>query len=111
MRTIFALDVSLVYTGALLHVPNSHQTVEEVTEDGAPAGKKDFIIWEPPRLLEGSSQTHASPVAEATGLMRYLMKRGVRVILFCKASIWRIQTQLVINPITQIRKSCEHVQY
>ncbi|KZV69057.1 DEAD/H helicase [Peniophora sp. CONT] len=74
MRTIFGLD-----------------TVEEVTEDGAPAGKKDFVIWEPPRLLEGSSQQHASPVAEATGLMRYLMKRGVRVILFCK-----------------IRKSCEH---
>lgn len=26
-------------------------------------------------------------MAEATGLMRYLMKRGVRVILFCKVRL------------------------
>ena len=27
---------------------------------------------------------HKSPLAEATRLMRFLMERGVRVILFCK---------------------------
>ncbi|KAI0030364.1 DEAD/H helicase [Vararia minispora EC-137] len=63
-------------------------TVEEITEDGAPSGRRDFIIWDPP-LIEGSQQ-RASVFTEATGLMRYLMKRGVRVIMFCK-----------------IRKSCE----
>ncbi|TFK54805.1 P-loop containing nucleoside triphosphate hydrolase protein [Heliocybe sulcata] len=74
MRAIFGLD-----------------DVEEITEDGAPSGRKDFLIWNPPPMdeVDPSLGRHSS-LGEATGLMRALMKRGVRVIMFCK-----------------IRKTCE----
>jgi DEAD/DEAH box helicase domain-containing protein len=59
--------------------------VEEITEDGAPSGKKDYLVWNPaykdsniPTLGRNGS------MSEATELMRFLMMRGVRVILFCK---------------------------
>ncbi|KAF8078143.1 P-loop containing nucleoside triphosphate hydrolase protein, partial [Lyophyllum atratum] len=45
--------------------------IEVVTEDGAPSGRKDFL------------GRHSS-ISDATRLMRHLMKRGIRVILFCK---------------------------
>ncbi|KAI0928397.1 hypothetical protein AcW1_005652 [Taiwanofungus camphoratus] len=65
--------------------------VEEVTEDGAPSGRKDFLVWNPPLIdpVDPSSGRRSS-MLEATRLMRFLMARGIRVILFCK-----------------IRKSCE----
>ncbi|EAU88392.2 DEAD/H helicase [Coprinopsis cinerea okayama7 len=63
----------------------SENEVHPVTEDGAPSNKKDFLVWNPPLIdpLEPSLGTK-SAMNEATSLMRFLMKRGVRVILFCK---------------------------
>ncbi|KAG5645882.1 hypothetical protein DXG03_005029 [Asterophora parasitica] len=70
MRNIFGVDAD---------------TIEVVTEDGAPSGKKDFLVWNPTYIDENvPSLGRHSSVSEATGLMRFLMKRGVRVILFCK---------------------------
>ncbi|KAI0831138.1 DEAD/H helicase [Trametes gibbosa] len=65
--------------------------VEEVTNDGAPSGRKDFLVWNAP-LKDPMDPTlgRIHSMTEATRLMRFLMTRGVRVILFCK-----------------IRKSCE----
>ncbi|KAH9901228.1 DEAD/H helicase [Cubamyces lactineus] len=65
--------------------------VVEITEDGAPSGRKDFLVWNPP-LKDPMDPTlgRLNSMTEATKLMRFLMARGVRVILFCK-----------------IRKSCE----
>ncbi|KAI9064267.1 P-loop containing nucleoside triphosphate hydrolase protein [Trametes sanguinea] len=65
--------------------------IVEVTEDGAPSGRKDFLVWNPP-LKDPIDPTlgRLNSMTEATKLMRFLMARGVRVILFCK-----------------IRKSCE----
>jgi DEAD/DEAH box helicase domain-containing protein len=61
------------------------QDVVEVTKDGAPSGRKDFLVWNPPYVEASARQLgRQSSLAEATGLMRFLMKRGVRVILFCK---------------------------
>ena len=61
------------------------QDVVEVTEDGAPSGRKDFLIWKPPlKDPQDPGSGHKSALSEATRLMRYLMARGVRVILFCK---------------------------
>ena len=59
--------------------------VHAVSEDGAPTSGKDFIVWNPPFIdpME-PSLGRASSMSEATGLMRHLMKKGVRVILFCK---------------------------
>ena len=61
------------------------EDVHGVSEDGAPTSGKDFIVWNPPFIdpLE-PSLGQMSSMSEATGLMRYLMKQGVRVILFCK---------------------------
>ncbi|THH10992.1 hypothetical protein EW146_g8195 [Bondarzewia mesenterica] len=67
------------------------QDVEAITEDGAPSGRKEFLIWECPLIDQmDPNMGRRGPLTEATGLMRYLMKRGIRVILFCK-----------------VRKSCE----
>lgn len=61
------------------------QDVEEITEDGAPSGIKDYIVWDPPCVDEQAPKLGKnSSISEATGLMRFLMKRGIRVILFCK---------------------------
>jgi len=64
-----------------------HEVVA-VTEDGAPSSGKEFLVWDPP-LIDPLQPTlgKASSMSEATGLMRFLMKRGVRVILFCKVSL------------------------
>ncbi|KAG6833473.1 hypothetical protein H0H87_006045 [Tephrocybe sp. NHM501043] len=59
--------------------------IEVVTKDGAPHGIKDFLVWNPTYIDEKvPSLGRHSSVSEATNLMRFLMKRGVRVILFCK---------------------------
>lgn len=59
--------------------------VEVITEDGAPTGRKDFIIWQPsPIDLEDPSLGRQSSITEGTRLMRFLMTRGIRVIMFCK---------------------------
>ncbi|KAH9951273.1 DEAD/H helicase [Amylocystis lapponica] len=74
MRNIFGID-----------------DIEVITEDGAPSGRKDFLVWNPP-LIDAidPSLGRQSSMSEATRLMRFLMARGIRVILFCK-----------------IRKTCE----
>lgn len=56
------------------------ESITVVTEDGAPTGSKDFVVWR-----TGSDDLDSqSSVKDAAALMRFLMKRGIRVILFCK---------------------------
>ncbi|KAF9452846.1 DEAD/H helicase [Macrolepiota fuliginosa MF-IS2] len=59
--------------------------IEVVDVDGAPSGKKDYLVWDPPFIddLKPNLGRRGS-LSEATALMRFLMKRGVRVLLFCK---------------------------
>ena len=66
------------------------QEVEEVTEDGAPSGIKDYVVWDPPFVDDQAPKLgRSSSISEATSLMRFLMKRGIRVILFCKVGLLR----------------------
>ncbi|EJU03818.1 P-loop containing nucleoside triphosphate hydrolase protein [Dacryopinax primogenitus] len=59
--------------------------VEVITDDGAPTGHKDFLLWNPPFLDEmDPALGRSSSMQEACYLFRYLMKHGVRTILFCK---------------------------
>ena len=74
MRKMFCLDVS---------------ELDIVSNDGAPSGKKEYIIWNPPPTnSEIPAQGRRTSISEASRLMRFLMKRGIRVILFCKVTIW-----------------------
>ncbi|KAK7440243.1 ATP-dependent 3'-5' DNA helicase [Stygiomarasmius scandens] len=59
--------------------------LEVVEEDGAPSGQKECLIWQSPYVDEDEKAFgRTGAIGEATGLMRFLMKRGIRVILFCK---------------------------
>ncbi|THH32983.1 hypothetical protein EUX98_g1174 [Antrodiella citrinella] len=61
------------------------QDIEEITRDGAPSGRKDYLVWQAP-FIDPQDETagQKSPFSEAMRIMRFLMGRGVRVILFCK---------------------------
>ena len=60
------------------------QNVEVITEDGAPSGRRDFMIWAPPLIdPQDPALGHKSALAEAVRLTRVLMERGVRIIVFC----------------------------
>lgn len=62
--------------------------LEVVSNDGAPSGSKEFLIWNPP-LVDPMNPAlgRRSTLTEASNLMRFLMKKGIRVILFCKARL------------------------
>ncbi|KAJ3559889.1 hypothetical protein NM688_g67 [Phlebia brevispora] len=90
--------VQFVSCSATIANPALHMTrmfgvenVGAITEDGAPSGEKEFIVWEPPLVdINDPSMGHRSSLTEAVCLARFLMERGVRIIIFCT-----------------IRKSCE----
>ncbi|KAG2149330.1 DEAD H helicase [Suillus clintonianus] len=87
--------VIFVSCSATISKPSQHmkrlfgvEDVEEIVEDGAPSGKKDYLVWDPPSMKNqdpGVAKLGQSrPMCEAINLMIFLMMRGVRVILFCK---------------------------
>ncbi|KAG5716255.1 putative ATP-dependent helicase HRQ1 [Termitomyces sp. T112] len=88
-RRILFVSCSATITNPQAHMSKmfglAPEEVEAITKDGAPSGPKDFLVWNPPHIDEKvPSLGRYSSLAEATGLMRFLMKKGVRVILFCK---------------------------
>ncbi|KAI9446647.1 P-loop containing nucleoside triphosphate hydrolase protein [Lactarius indigo] len=77
--------IRFVSCSATISRPKEHmktifglEDVEAITQDEAPSGRKEFLLW------RCSDVSKASPISEATRVMSYLMKRGIRVILFCK---------------------------
>ncbi|KAM6500695.1 P-loop containing nucleoside triphosphate hydrolase protein [Amanita muscaria] len=74
------ISCSATISNPLLHMRNlfniSENDIKVVTEDGAPTGPKEWLIWNPFKAR--------SSLSDATRLMRQLMKCGLRVILFCK---------------------------
>ncbi|KAJ7093176.1 P-loop containing nucleoside triphosphate hydrolase protein [Mycena epipterygia] len=84
-RAIF-VSCSATVSNPSLHMQHifgiDSSDIEVITEDGAPSGIKDFVIWNPPH--NASTDRPVSSISEATMLMKFLMQRGVRVILFCK---------------------------
>jgi DEAD/DEAH box helicase domain-containing protein len=55
-----------------------------VTEDGAPAGAREFLFWEPP-VLEGSDGRRRSPNTEAAWLASRFVRAGLKSIFFCNS--------------------------
>ncbi|KAH9001463.1 P-loop containing nucleoside triphosphate hydrolase protein [Lactarius akahatsu] len=77
--------IRFVSCSATISRPKEHmktifglEDVEAITQDEAPSGRKEFLLWRYPDVSK------ASPISEATRVMSYLMKRGIRVILFCR---------------------------
>lgn len=89
--------------------------IETVTKDGAPSGRKDFLVWNPQYIdpMVPTLGRHSS-ISEATILMGFLMKRGIRVILFCKVCMSQhlaSKHHLMAIRATKIRKVCELVRF
>ncbi|KAH9079220.1 P-loop containing nucleoside triphosphate hydrolase protein [Lactarius deliciosus] len=66
--------IRFVSCSATISRPKEHMK----TIFGLESGRKEFLLWRYPDVSK------ASPISEATRVMSYLMKRGIRVILFCK---------------------------
>jgi DEAD/DEAH box helicase domain-containing protein len=87
------------HAGALIEKP-----VQAVTQDGSPAGKKNFILYNPP-IMNRDLGIRKSASSEALNLTRTLLQGDVQTLLFCRARrtvellLKNIQDQLGdINP-------------
>lgn len=60
--------------------------VRVVDEDGAPAGGRDFVLWNPPLLSEATGERR-SATAESTYLFTELVRLGIRTIAFGRARV------------------------
>lgn len=54
-----------------------------VSQHGAPAGKRTFVLWNPPPL-EGGEQKRRSTLYEAASLFTYLVSQYVRCLAFAR---------------------------
>lgn len=81
--------------------------IQVVTEDGAPTGLKEFLIWRSPYVDDLSPELgRQASMMQATALMRFLMKRGIRVILFCKVDLVLAQrTEMLVRLIFSFCRS------
>ena len=87
MKRLFGIEVGIYPKFYLVRDMTCLQDVEEVTEDGAPAGRKDLLVWDTPLVDEmDPSLGRQSTLKQATRLARFLMERGIRVIVFCPVS-------------------------
>ncbi|PWY97459.1 P-loop containing nucleoside triphosphate hydrolase protein [Testicularia cyperi] len=84
--------VQFVSCSATVANPRQHmqtlfgvEDVHVVTEDGSPAGRKEWLIWNPPYIDETDpAQGRVSSYAEVSKVFRHLIQRGVRTIIFTK---------------------------
>ncbi|MGC8873639.1 MAG: DEAD/DEAH box helicase [Chloroflexia bacterium] len=67
--------------------------VAVVEKDGAPAGSRDFVLWNPPLLSEATGERRSS-VAEAAFLFSELVSCGIRTLAFARA---RVVAELVLR--------------
>ncbi len=58
--------------------------MQVVDQDGAPAGSRDFCLWNPPLLSEATGERR-SATAEAAYLFTELVRAGIRTIAFARA--------------------------
>ncbi|PWN33785.1 P-loop containing nucleoside triphosphate hydrolase protein [Meira miltonrushii] len=73
------------------------EEVEVITEDGSPAGNKEWLIWNPPLIDDNDpKQGRVSAYAETSKVFRHLVERGVRTIIFTKV---RRTCEIVMNQI------------
>jgi len=56
-----------------------------VDDDGAPKGRRTYVIWNPPRIRDGAWRSRRSANVEAHELMSRLLMAGAPSIVFTKA--------------------------
>ncbi|GAA6007572.1 hypothetical protein JCM11491_004211 [Sporobolomyces phaffii] len=99
-------EVQFVSCSATISNPAQHmQTifgVEDVVlidEDGSPTGQKEYLVWNPPYIDENDlKQGRISTIQETSRIFRFLMQRGIRVIVFCRV---RAQCEIMIRQVKQ----------
>lgn len=63
------------------------ENVVVVDVDGSPTGRKEHLVWNPPRIDDRDvKQGRVSTIAETSRIFRFLLDRGIRAIVFCKVS-------------------------
>jgi DEAD/DEAH box helicase domain-containing protein len=83
---------TFIAASATMANPAEHLTtltglkVRVVDEDGAPAGGRDFVLWNPPLLSEITGERR-SATAEATYLFAELVRLGIRTLAFARARV------------------------
>ncbi|BGP03230.1 ATP-dependent 3'-5' DNA helicase [Rhodotorula toruloides] len=82
MRTIFGVDDIVL-----------------VDDDGSPSGRKEHLVWNPPYIDDlDPKQGRVSTIAETSRVFRFLMERGIRVIVFCRV---RMQCEILMRQVRQ----------
>ncbi len=85
-------DIQFVSCSATIQYADEHmktifgiENVKLVSNDGAPHGKKEFIIWNPAlhNSMDSLSERRCA-VQEGAHLFEYLLDNNVRTIAFCK---------------------------
>ncbi|KAM0786192.1 hypothetical protein ACM66B_006997 [Microbotryomycetes sp. NB124-2] len=97
-------QVKFISCSATIANPEEHTTtifgiddVELVEIDGSPSGNKEFIIWNPPYIDDHDpKQGRVHSLTETSRLFRFMMERGIRVIVFCKV---RAQCELFMKQV------------
>lgn len=95
----YGSEPSFILASATIDNPKEHAEaltgvdVELICADGAPRGRKFFILWNPP-LLEGASGKRKSSNYEASLALAALVRRDLKVICFSKT---RKSAELVLR--------------
>ncbi|GAA5988689.1 hypothetical protein JCM5350_003851 [Sporobolomyces pararoseus] len=98
--------VQFVSCSATISNPAQHmqtifgvEDVELIDEDGSPCGQKEYLVWNPPYIDENDlKQGRISTIQETSRIFRFLMQRGIRVIVFCRV---RAQCEIMIRQVKQ----------
>ena len=87
---IYGSAPQFVLTSATLGNPKGHAEaltglpVTAVTEDGAPAGGRDFVLWNPP-IIDDARSTRRSAMREGSEIFTESVGAGTRTLAFVRS--------------------------
>lgn len=88
---------AVIATSATIRNPVEHfhaltgRSAELIQKDGAPSGGRDFVMWNPPELKDGSRR---STLREAAAVASHLIASGRRTMIFARS---RLAAELVLG--------------